>query len=454
MPERYGYGGLQESETQASTSSLDLFAPEPVESRIYTRKPCLAKPTSGIQGGPFDVVLPSEKRSFIDPASIRVNAAIRIKRVTDGVVSDLPTLTSLDETDVIPVNLMTKSLFKDIEVELENNKISLNASNTYGIKAYVTTMLSYGADAKAGHLKCSLYEDDVGDFDVVSTNTGGHKRFKYIQNSGVLKFSDNLHTELTTCHKYITPGVSVKLKFILEDPSFFLLTKTSGLEHIVEYQDFYITYDRILVKESEHESIERQLLTTPAIYPITRTEILRKGYATGLTSLDWDNCYHGYLPEQVLICMNTQEAADGKTNKNPFNFKKFGMKNISLIVNSHRNPSIPVEFIIPGEGYDLRNYRHFCDSTGIDLSNASSLIGCDEYQEDGYIIVPFDLTTDRCALVHAHQKIEGNISLDIKLRAGTTEAINVYLICIYRDYFYIQGAPDSRKISLQYPTKK
>ena len=37
MPERYGFGGLQESETMARSDSLDLFAPEPVEGRTLDR---------------------------------------------------------------------------------------------------------------------------------------------------------------------------------------------------------------------------------------------------------------------------------------------------------------------------------------------------------------------------------------------------------------------------------
>ena len=49
---------------------------------------------------------------------------------------------------------------------------------------------------------------------------------------------------------------------------------------------------------------------------------------------------------------------------------------------------------------------------------------------------------------------EGSIALDIKLDTALTTAVNVYMIFIYKDYFYITGAPESRKVHLMYLTKK
>jgi len=453
MPERYGFGGLQESETMARSDALDLFSPEPVEGRTLDRKPCQAKPTSGVSGpGPFQIVLPSEKFTYIDPGSIRIIGTFKIRRVNAArEVSDLP-----DPADVMPVNLFTKSLFKDIEVELENQKISLNSSNTYGVKAYVSTALSYGKDAATGHLACSGWlKDTAGKFDNFDQNTNGLERATYIAKSKLFSFADNLHTELTTTNRLITPGITVKLKFIIEDPSAFLISKVAGTEHKIEFHDFYVTYDRILLKESEHGGKEKELMITPAIYPYTSTEIRTKGISPGLGSIEWYSAFTGNLPEQVVICMNSQDAADGAAEKNIFNFQRFGMKTCSLIVNSRRLPVVPLEFQDPATHYETITYRHYVDNCGVDISNAPTQITLKEYMGDnGYCIIPFDLTTDRCALFHGHEKKEGSIALDIKLDTPLTTAVNVYMIFIYKDYFYITGSADTRKVHLMYPTKK
>ena len=121
MPQRFGFGGLQESETEARSDALNLFDPEPVESRSVARKPCQAKPSAGIQGtGPFQIYLAPERNTFIDVGSVRVHGTIRIQRLTAArVLENLPAT----DPEVTPVNLFTKCLFKDIEIELENKKI-------------------------------------------------------------------------------------------------------------------------------------------------------------------------------------------------------------------------------------------------------------------------------------------------------------------------------------------
>lgn len=456
MPERFGFGGLQESENAASDSPLNLFSPEPMEARIRERKPCQAKPTSGIQGtGPFEIYIASEKKSFIDPSSFRINAQIKIKQIdkTTKAVTDIPaTPEDLGGITVAPVNLFSKAIFKDIEVELESQKISLNASNTYAVKAYTTTVLSYGTDAVRNHLRCSYWEKDTpGKYDSTADNVGAQARYKTIAGSRMVHICDNLHTELTTTNRYILPAVNIKFKFIIEDPSSFLLTKTLDTEYVIEFHNLYLTYDRILLKEEYHNQIEKELESRAAIYPITRTEIRTKGFATGLSSLEWNNAYQGTLPDQVGIFMNTQEAADGKANKNIFNFQHFGMVESSLIVNSRRIPAVPIKYDFDNKEC-VNAFRHLFDNTGTDISNAPSLIDYEDFL-GGFTAIIHDLTTDRCALYHAHEKQEGSISLDIKLKEPSTAAINVYLIAIYKDHFYISGPNENRRVSLVYPTK-
>ena len=453
--EKFGFGGLRESELSPGASPLNLFDPEPMETRIHERKPCQAKPTSGIQGtGPFEIYIASEKKSFIDPSSFRINAQFKIRKVnpTTKAVTDLAPVTELKDIAVAPVNLFTKSIFKDIEVELESQKISLNASNTYAIKAYTTTVLSYGTDAVRSHLRCSYWEKDTpGQYEKLGTNLGAQARYSYIAGSRMVTMCDNLHTELTTTNRYILPAVNIKFKFIVEHPSSFLITKDLNTEYVIEFHDFYLTYDRVLLKEAVHNEIEKQLQSKAAIYPITRTEIRTKGFATGLSSIEWNNAYQGALPDQVGIFMNTQEAADGKASKNIFKFDDFGMVESSLIVNSRRIPAVPIK-------YDFANkecisaFRHLFDNTGTDISNAPSLIDYEDFM-GGFTAIIHDLTTDRCALYHAHEKQEGSISLDIKLKEPSTVAINVYLIAIYKDHFFISGPNENRRVSLVYPTK-
>ena len=456
MPIRNGFGGLLETEAEAASNALSIFDTEAVENILRERKSCQAKPSSLHGTGPFEIYLPSDRYSYIDPGSFRIHAKIKIRRYNNnGVVVDLPVVNNDHPTNVYPLNLFSKCIFKDIEVELQHSKISLNASNTYPIKAYVTTLSSYGSDADKTHLRCSYFhKDSPGQQDNFEQNANGLARLQYISQSRMVHINDNLHTELTSTSRYIVPGVDIKFRFIIEDPSLFLMSRggPGQDDYVIEFHDFYLTYDRILLKDAAHASMEKRLLSSPAIYPITRTEIRTKGFAVGLTSLEWNNAYQGTLPETVMVCMNLQTAADRRATQNIFNFQHFNMREMSLIVNSRRIPTVPLTFdFANNEAIDA--YRFFFDNIGVDITNAQTLVNYTDFK-NGTTIIPFDLTNDRCALYHAHEKQEGNISIDIKLTAATAEAVNVYCICIYRDYFYISGPVDNRQVTLVPPQKR
>lgn len=454
MPLRNGFGGLLETEAEASSNSLAIFDEEPVENILRERKSCQAKPTSLHGTGPFEIYLASDRYSFIDPGSFRLHAKIKIRRYNNArQVVDLPAVDAAHPANVYPVNLLSKSIFKTVDVELNHNKVSLNASNTYPIKAYVTTLSSYGADANKTHLRCSYFHKDTpGQHDNFDGNVDGLERYHTIDLSRMVHINDNLHTELTSTSRYIVPGVDIKFRFVIEDPTVFLMQRNLNTDFVVEFHEFYLTYDRILLKDAAHASLEKRLISNPAVYPITRTEIRTKGFAVGLTSLEWNNAYQGTLPETVMVCMNLQTAADGLGTQNIFNFQHFNMREMSLMVNSKRVPSVPLTFdFANNEAIDA--YRFFFDNIGVDITNAQTLVTYEDFKS-GTTIIPFDLTNDRCALYHAHEKQEGHISIDIKLTAPTVQAINIYCICIYRDYFYISGPVDNRQVTLVPPQKR
>ncbi|MEL6277234.1 MAG: hypothetical protein AAFU03_19195, partial [Bacteroidota bacterium] len=187
MPDRAMLSDLTDG--HPLSSSFNLFDPVPLESRIRERRRCQAKPTSGIQGeGPFDICVASEKKSFIDPSSFRVHASFRIRKInpTTRAVSDIASLTATtrSQAKVYPVNMFTKCIFKQVEVELEHTKITTNASPTYPIRCYLHTVTSYGFDSQRTRLRCSGYKKDTaGKQDDFLDNERGLERYAYINGS-------------------------------------------------------------------------------------------------------------------------------------------------------------------------------------------------------------------------------------------------------------------------------
>ena len=92
-------------------------------------------------------------------------------KVVRGVGTDIA-----DDAPVAPVNNWLHSLFSQVDVHL-NDTLVTPSSNTYPFRAYVETLLSYGAEAKKTQLSSQLwYKDTAGQRNFFSYACSGQFR--------------------------------------------------------------------------------------------------------------------------------------------------------------------------------------------------------------------------------------------------------------------------------------
>ena len=92
------------------------------------------------------------------------------------------------------------------------------SSNTYPFRAYVETVLSYGAEAKNIELTSQLwYKDTAGHMDTTTVdggNTGLVERRSYIAKSRVVEMMGRLHVDLFLQDRFLLNGVSVNIRLV------------------------------------------------------------------------------------------------------------------------------------------------------------------------------------------------------------------------------------------------
>ena len=121
-------------------SELDIFAVPPTQTSIENGRWVEHQPLTSLDsGGPIEFVIPGTGDAYLDLANTYL--LIRAK-VVRGVGTDLAA-----DTPVAPVNNWLHSLFSQVDVYL-NDTLVTPSSNTYPFRAYVHTVLSYGAEAK------------------------------------------------------------------------------------------------------------------------------------------------------------------------------------------------------------------------------------------------------------------------------------------------------------------
>ena len=437
------FSGYNEPEAAAAHSSAtDFFSSEPVKKAISHRNNCVTRALTISNNGPLHVIIPPEADYFIDPASFRINAEIRVKK--QGAGGAFVELVEADEKIVAPINVFSKCLFRQIDIFIQSKKNSRTVTDAYGIKAYLETVCSYGRDAEEGHLCISYsYRDDPGKADDIEHNNGFKERAKFISYSKKVIISEPMHTELSTLKKLVPSGVDIQFQLHMADVNTIL--QYSGCKYEMQYEDFFLSYDRVALEPKLLYSIESKLSKMqPTIFPVTRGVIYNKQIPQGESNALWSILYQGILPETVTICMLSSSALNGAHKENYFNFQHFGLKSISLKKNYIPIPAIPIE-----TNYDenevTRLMRHFYDNMGIETSNAQCVLTYEDFCK-GSTIIPFDLTANRRALYHNHEKNSGTIDVDIKFSRGLAKGITVLALCTFTDTFYVTGPINNRQV--------
>ena len=146
-------------------SELDLFAVPPTQTSIEHGGWIEHQPITSLDsGGPIEFVVPGAGDAYIDLANTYLLVRAKVVR---GVGTDIA-----DDTPVAPVNNWLHSLFSEVDVHL-NDTLVTPSSNTYPFRAYVETLLSYGAEAKKTQLTSQLwYKDTAGHMEATQENGG------------------------------------------------------------------------------------------------------------------------------------------------------------------------------------------------------------------------------------------------------------------------------------------
>ena len=144
-------------------SELDLFAVPPTQTSIEHGGWIEHQPITSLDsGGPIEFVVPGAGDAYIDLANTYLLVRAKVVR---GVGTDIA-----DDTPVAPVNNWLHSLFSQVDVHL-NDTLVTPSSNTYPFRAYVETLLSYGAEAKKTQLTSQLwYKDTAGHMEATQEN--------------------------------------------------------------------------------------------------------------------------------------------------------------------------------------------------------------------------------------------------------------------------------------------
>lgn len=407
---------LHNQSMECTKSELDLFTLPPTQTSIELGQWVHYKPLASISDeAPIEFVVPGLGDEYIDLSHTLINLKVKI------VKQDGTPLTAADEK-VGPVNGFLHSLFGQVDIYLNQKLVTVNG-NTYPYRAYIETLLNYGAEAKTSHLSSALWvTDTAGQMDnVADSNTGLVKRRSFFINSRPVDITGHLHCDIFHQNKYLVNGVELRIKLVRSRDEFSLMSKSDFKVHIMEAS---LMVRRVKINPSVLINHAKAIEQYSAKYPITRVDVKSFTIPSDVQGKTIDNVYLGQLPKRVVMGFVSNKAFNGDKKHNPFNFQHFNVNFLSLYIDGQQVPTRALQPDFTTNSLYGQCYQTLFSGSGIHYSNGGNAISRDMYP-NGFCLFAFDLTPDLSAnSYHWNLVRRGSLRIEVRFSTALTEAIN------------------------------
>jgi len=407
---------LDKRSEPAGKSEVELFTLPPTQVAIergYWVETFLKHTIT--DNGPFEFQIPPTA-SYIDLAKNYIFMEISISKL-DG--------TNADE-NVGPINALGKTLFKQVKVYL-NNKLCMDSGDSYAFISYLETELNYGNDAKTTHLETALYERDKSDYMDAKTNPSWAYRASLLLGGRRVQMMAPIHCDLFNQDKLLLSHMDVRLELHRNSDAFCLMSwdKTNQYKINIHKMSWFVR--KVDLAPSLALGLERCLNQETAKYPIRRMLCKSMNIDTG--SRDTPNLIltNGQIPRRVILTFVEKNSFFGDFTKNPFNFKPFNVREITVTAGSYTFPRNPIEMDFDNRRY-VHGYVTLMEALNIANNDKGNSLTLAEFGA-GYFFYAIDLTPDSSDGTFWELVQEGTCSVRVVFRSDLTKDIKMLCFC-------------------------
>ncbi|KAE8751382.1 hypothetical protein FOCC_FOCC001955, partial [Frankliniella occidentalis] len=222
--------------------------------------------------------------------------------------------------EVGPINNWAHSLFSQIDLILNGKRVT-SPDYMYPWRAYMETLLNYGAEAKNSHLtKRLFYKDTARCFNKrTAANAGYLKRATAVAEGKVVDLVTNLHLDMFSQERYLLNGVEMGLRLHRAKDEFHLMGPENSKAECKILRAALIVR-KVKINPSILIAHSKVLATTPAKYPLKRVEMKSFTINAGLKSKIIDSAIQGTMAKRVVLGVVSNSAFNGSFPENPLEF--------------------------------------------------------------------------------------------------------------------------------------
>ena len=365
---------------------------------------------------------------YVDLSMTKIRICARIVKgngqlLPDAIVEGKPTPA---EAKVGPVNLLLQSMWRQVDVSVQQQVISPTVSSKYPYKAYIENLLNYGMSASMSKLQSQLFFKDEGDPSdndpVDGTNNGLLQRAMYTEKSKAVSMEGPIYMDICQQNRYILNGVPINFKFWPSSNEFVLMSSNPNADYRLEITEAVLKVKMVELLPAVVVSHAQALKTNPAVYYFGRSDLKAFSIAKGQFSCSIEDIYQGEIPNHLIIGMVASASYMGSYTGNPYFFGTFNCSSVGLFLDGRSTPSTPITPNCQANDYLSGYMTLFNDNYHTD---EGLLISRNDYA-NGYCLYKFD-TCDESEHEYGRKRRRGHTRVDITFSKALEESVTVLL---------------------------
>ena len=265
---------------------------------------------------------------------------------------------------------------------------------------------------------------------VYDINPSASDRNLRIAHGQSLTLSAKLHCPLFNTSKCLPTNTKIRISLTKNSDDFLLLTNLNT-EYNIVIEDVYLDVTYTQQSDPILNILEEKLQKNPAIYFISKPEIIIKPITYPSRIIRITDIFHDKIPSYAFFCLQKSRDFEGKQTTNPYAFIPFSkfqffMDGVPYFINplqiTYRKTDSGK---IVGECGSF--LRQLYQTIGKDL-RGDCLINSTNFLLN--FIVGMSLTADRCSTTSPHLNLQQRASTHIEIDMGINEDIPEDMILI------------------------
>ena len=334
------------------------------------------------KNSPVEIVIPASTQDLTLLHESRLHVKFRILDKNNEPITWVDVLTSAATEDVAVVNHMAASMWRQVDVQLNQQLVSPHISVNYPYKAMIDTLLNYSNEAKKSWLQAQGYFKDMAYQFNESSNSGHIARKKLSELGQIVDLEGPLYVDICQQKRAILNGVEIFLKLFPSADAFKLFSKTADEAYQVEIIDVFLRACHIKLEPTAVVGISESLKSKPALYPMLTSSIKAFTIPAQTYTRSFEDMFNSQVPHELVVAFVKSKAYSGDYEENPYFFHHFDANYIEFSVNGK---SVPGEALTPTFTPRTVWYQEPKESPTDPDNPGQAVVSDTFYQQSGYM---------------------------------------------------------------------